>query len=235
VLGGDFLLARALELVERAGVPGALPALLAVIRRMVEGEVLQLSSSRLRFASPPVGVDPIRPAGAGRWPSDPPRRGRIDREEHVYREIVDAKTASLFGWCGCAGALAAGVDPAPLETFGFHLGRAFQIVDDVLDLEGDAAGKDLWADLRAGKLTLPVIHALAREPALERALASASDDPDVARRIAHVAARTGALGAARLEAVAATITACAALEALPATPAREALAGIAHELAGRTG
>ncbi len=244
VLGGDFLLARALELVDQAGVPGALTGLLAVIRRMVDGEALQLH-----------------------------RRGRLDPDEDAYRAVVDAKTASLFAWCGRAGALAATqIKGTPdkteaLEAYGFHLGRAFQIVDDCLDLSDDTAlGKDVLADVREGKLTLPILYALRRDPSLARTLDAAAADPDpdpdpdpappnpappnpappnpdprrsptpardLAARIARAARRSGALDAARADARAETVTACAALDRLPPGPYRDALAGIARELAER--
>ncbi|MBI4509216.1 MAG: polyprenyl synthetase family protein [Deltaproteobacteria bacterium] len=215
VLGGDFLLVRALELVQASEIPGALISLLAVIRRMVEGEALQLD-----------------------------RRGKLDPDEEAYRAVADAKTASLFGWCGRAGALAARADHdivRALHQYGVHLGRAFQIVDDVLDLAGDSAalGKDLLGDLREGKLTLPVLVALRRDPSLSLTLAKAAEATDeaqgaeLAAAVAKETARTGALDVARAEAVAETNAACAALDIVPKSPYREALAGIARELAQR--
>jgi octaprenyl-diphosphate synthase len=216
VLGGDFLLTRALELVEQAGTPGALHALLGVIRRMVEGEALQLD-----------------------------RRGRLDADEKCYRDVVDAKTAALFAWCGRAGALAAGAregsaSVAALESYGFHLGRTFQIVDDVLDIAGDARiGKDLLADLREGKITLPVLYAMRDDASLARTLeiaASTEDDrqaAELAAVVAHSARRSGAVDRARAAAIAETVHACAALEPLAAGPYRDALSGIARELAER--
>lgn len=214
VLGGDFLLARALELVGEADAPGALPALLFVIRRMVEGEALQLD-----------------------------RRGRLDADERTYHDVVDAKTAALFAWCGRAGACAAAAPPPvadALERYGFHLGRAFQIVDDCLDLTaGDAVGKDVLRDLREGKLTLPVLEALRADAALARALAAAADEPDeaaaaeVALRVAREAVRGGGLSRARAVAAGETRLAVEALGPVPPGPYREALAGIALELAER--
>jgi octaprenyl-diphosphate synthase len=210
VLGGDFLLARALELALCSEIPGALSSLLAVVRRMIDGEALQLD-----------------------------RRGRLDPDEGAYREIVDAKTAALFGWCGRAGALAAGAPERvaeALEAYGLDLGRAFQIVDDVLDLAGrpDELGKTLLADVREGKLTLPILYAIRRRPLLQELLTTAAENPELAPRAAAEITATGALDEALAEARFRTGAACEALAAVPAGPHMLALAGIARELTERS-
>jgi len=210
VLGGDFLLIRALELTAATGVVGALGDLLAAIGRMIDGEALQLQ-----------------------------HRGRSDLDAAGYIDVVDGKTASLFAWCGRAGARLAGSDAAAadaLGAYGLHLGRAFQIVDDVLDVEGDpnALGKSVLSDVREGKLTLPVLYALEREPALRAVLdACVAADSDDAGDVASAVARTGAAEAARERARQETARAVAALTALPMTPWSEALRYIAHELCAR--
>jgi farnesyl diphosphate synthase len=80
------------------------------------------------------------------------------------------KTGALIGWSAEAGARMAGVDPAPLTAFAAALGLAFQIADDILDVEGDAAaaGKRLRKDDAAGKATF--VSLLGLEPARARAL-----------------------------------------------------------------
>ena len=83
------------------------------------------------------------------------------------REIIECKTASLFRWATNAGAMAADADKKTCEAmglFGRHVGMAFQLIDDVLDLSADAQalGKDLLADIGEGKMTLPVILAAER-------------------------------------------------------------------------
>jgi octaprenyl-diphosphate synthase len=218
VLGGDFLLVRALELTAAAGVPGTLDELLHAIARMIDGEALQLA-----------------------------HRGRADLPPDAYRAVVDGKTASLFAWCGRAGARLA-LAPAPLVealgTYGLHLGHAFQIVDDVLDLEGDPAalGKSVLADLREGKLTLPLLYLLEEKPALRARLeAAARDDAPFALsdELGHALERTRAASRARAAAVAETQAALAALATLDhfpcagAQPYRDALAQIARELCAR--
>ena len=70
-------------------------------------------------------------------------------------ELQRNKTGALIEWAGVAGAVLAKADPAPLETYARHLGLAFQIADDLLDVEGDAAamGKAAQKDVAAGKAT----------------------------------------------------------------------------------
>jgi len=210
VLGGDFLLIRALELTQSTGIGGALGDLLHAIGRMIDGEALQLQ-----------------------------HRGRSDLDAAGYLDVVDGKTASLFAWCGRAGARLAKSEGAygeALAAYGLHLGRAFQIVDDVLDVEGDprALGKSVLSDVREGKLTLPVLYALEREPALRAVLdACLAADADEASDVADAVGRTGAAEQARERARQETARAVTALSPLPATPWSEALRYIAHELCAR--
>lgn len=207
VLGGDFLLVRALELTVASGVEGALGDLLGAIAAMIDGEALQLA-----------------------------HRGRSDVGAAAYLDVVDGKTASLFAWCGRAGARVGGAAPEALAAYGLHLGRAFQIVDDLLDVEGDpeALGKSVLSDVREGKLTLPVLYALERDPSL-RALIDrcVRDDADDAGGVAAAVARSGGAERARERARQETARAVAALQPLPATPWSEALRYIAHELCAR--
>lgn len=209
VLGGDFLLVRALELTSSTNVPGALTELLQAIGRMIDGEALQLE-----------------------------HRGRSDLDARSYLEVVDGKTASLFAWCGRAGARLADASHAldALGAYGLHLGRAFQMVDDVLDVEGDprALGKSVMSDLREGKLTLPVLIALEREPELRARLdACCAAGSDEAAGIAEAVSRSGAAHAARAAAQRETERAVAALASMPPSPFKEALDLIAHELCAR--
>jgi octaprenyl-diphosphate synthase len=218
VLGGDFLLVRALELTAGSAVPGALDELLVAIAHMIDGEALQLA-----------------------------HRGRADLDADAYRQVVDGKTAALFAWCGRAGARLAGAGDATIEAlgrYGLHLGRAFQIVDDVLDLESDPdeLGKDVLSDLREGKLTLPVLLALEGEPLLRARLiacAEAEQPADVealAGALAQAAHRCGAIDRARAHAAQETAQACDALADLDVPVGarfREALLTIAEELCAR--
>jgi octaprenyl-diphosphate synthase len=96
-----------------------------------------------------------------------------------YQEVIGAKTATLFEAATEVGAMAGGADEAgrtALRVYGRELGLAFQLVDDVLDYRGEAGtmGKNAGDDLREGKMTLPVILALAESNPAEREIISSS-------------------------------------------------------------
>jgi octaprenyl-diphosphate synthase len=212
VLAGDLLLTHALERTAAAASPAVLKDLFGALRRLVDGEVLQLRG-----------------------------RTRLDVREDVYFRIVQDKTASLFVWAARAGASAAGAPAVAVQAlgeFGAHVGVAFQLVDDVLDYDGDshATGKTLLADLAEGKLTLPLIRALAAWPALAADVdAARSGDRGAAMRVAEGVCASDVCGGIRALAREETAQALAALELVPAGVARELLAGIARELASRAG
>ena len=128
------------------------------MRRLVEGEVLQLSL-----------------------------RGTFSATEQDYFDVVIGKTASLFGWASAAGAWAAGQIgriPEALVQFGEGIGIAFQLVDDALDYAADPEllGKRLGTDLIEGKATLPLIRACDAEPRLRERLAAIVDGARGRRR-----------------------------------------------------
>ncbi len=144
VLVGDFLFARAFELMVSAGSMPALEILARASRVIAEGEVLQLT-----------------------------RAHDLDLSQDVYLEIVKAKTAELFAAAAEAGAVSAGASPErcrALRKFGQDLGLAFQLVDDALDYSGDSEtlGKNPGDDFREGKATLPLLLAMVRTGAAER-------------------------------------------------------------------
>jgi octaprenyl-diphosphate synthase len=100
-------------------------------------------------------------------------KGALDLTEDEYLQVISNKTAALFkGACRFAAIIADAPDDheQALSQYGFHLGLAFQMVDDLLDYTVDSAilGKRIGADLREGKLTLPVIHALQEAAAGDR-------------------------------------------------------------------
>jgi octaprenyl-diphosphate synthase len=210
VLAGDLLLTHALERTASAAPGPVLADLFATLRRLVDGEVVQL-------------------------------RGRlaIDVNEETYFRIVGDKTASLFAWAARAGAHVAGAVAEvarSLGDYGTHLGVAFQLVDDVLDYTGDphATGKALLGDLAEGKLTLPLIRAIAAQPALAGDLdAVRSGDARVAQRLADAVRASGVCNGVRALAREETSRALASLSMLPPSPARELLGGVARELATR--
>jgi len=138
VLVGDFLFARAFELMVESDDIRILEILSRAARIISEGEVLQMSLT-----------------------------GNLGITITQYEEIIDAKTAALFSAACQAGALAAGAPDHTAEhlrKYGHHLGMAFQMIDDLIDYTGGSArmGKESGDDFREGKLTLPVILAVAR-------------------------------------------------------------------------
>jgi len=214
VLSGDWLLTRALEVVSREqGRSAALPSLLATMRRLVEGEVLQLSL-----------------------------RGTFAASEKDYLDVVIGKTASLFGWAAAAGAWAAGKNgglPDALTRFGEGIGIAFQLVDDALDYAADPAllGKKLGTDLVEGKATLPLIRACEAEPRLRERLAALVEGREqgdaVAADVIAVVKKVGGVDAARAMAREHTRSALAALEEVPDGVHRRALREAAGHLTER--
>jgi len=211
IFAGDWLLVEALRRVSTAGVDGALARLLEIIDEMIRGEALQLES-----------------------------RGNLDLSAATYFEIVEAKTAALFRWAMVAGGRAGGLEEEAqdsLERYGRHLGVAFQLVDDLLDYEGDdrITGKALFADLREGKMTYPLILALSREPSLrpllEQVLSLGAEhavDPASAATLVDALARTGAADESRALARQKSLDAVACLDALPDSPAKDALTTVAR-------
>ena len=144
VLVGDFLFSRAFELMVEHGSLKVLKILSAASSVIAEGEVEQLTAQR-----------------------------RIETDEEQYLSIISAKTAALFAAaCRVAPVVAEAGEEAEeaLDTYGRNLGIAFQLIDDAIDYASDAAtmGKGVGDDFRDGKVTLPVILAVARGSDEER-------------------------------------------------------------------
>lgn len=136
VLTGDFLLARSLSLAARTGLPTVISIIAKITEDMSQGEIQQLRN-----------------------------KGRLDLSEQEYMDVIERKTAVLIRGACQSGALIAGAgsdQEQALTDYGYSLGMAFQMADDLLDYTSDShtLGKDIGADLREGKLTLPIIHAL---------------------------------------------------------------------------
>jgi octaprenyl-diphosphate synthase len=142
VLFGDFLLSRGLLLALKFNDYELLQTMSDAVRRMAEGELLQIEKAR-----------------------------RLDIDEDVYFRIISDKTASLISACTVSGAVSVGATPETVEamrTFGEKLGLAFQIRDDLFDFGGTRTGKPTGVDLKEKKMTLPVIHAMSRADRSER-------------------------------------------------------------------
>ncbi|MBX3223951.1 MAG: polyprenyl synthetase family protein [Labilithrix sp.] len=213
VLAGDMLLVEALRLAS-AGAGSSDTAtwteLVATLGRLVDGEIIQL-------------------------------RGRlaVSLDEATYFEIVRGKTASLFEWALRAGARTGGASAASVDAlgrFGGAIGVAFQLVDDLLDYDGDAAatGKTLFADLAEGKVTLPLIRAASGGAPVDALVARVREgDEAAARELGRVVRESGACERVRQLARGETDRALAELAIVPRCPAREALADVARGLAAR--
>ena len=145
VLVGDFLFARAFQLMVADGSLRVMEILSAAAATIAEGEVLQLVTQN-DLATP----------------------------EDRYLEVVRGKTAALFAAACEVGPVIAGrpvAEQQALHDYGMNLGIAFQLVDDALDYAADQAtlGKTVGDDFREGKITLPVLAAYAAGDATERA------------------------------------------------------------------
>ena len=213
IFAGDWLLIEALRRVEGCRLPGLLEELFTIIEEMIFAESLQLEN-----------------------------RGRLSTDRELYFRVVEGKTASVFRWAMSAGGRAAGLgddERRSLVEYGRHLGIAFQATDDLLDLTGDASrtGKDLFADLREGKMTFPLIVALERDPALapvvEEILGASGISDPAARRVVDSLRETRAVEDCRKLARRHSSRALAALETLPDSRARRALATVAETIVDR--
>lgn len=214
VFAGDWVLIEALRRVERCGLPGLLGELFATIEEMIFAESIQLES-----------------------------RGRVGLERASYFQVVEGKTASVFRWAMSAGALAGGLDEEQreaLRNYGLHLGVAFQATDDLLDLTGDAAatGKELFTDLREGKMTYPMILALERDgdlrPVVERIVAADQPVSDAdAERVVESLAATRAVDDCLAFARQRSAAAIEALGALPDSAAVHCLTTVAESIVER--
>jgi octaprenyl-diphosphate synthase len=160
------------------------------------------------------------------------RAGNMGLTEEEYFEIVAGKTGALTECCTRLGAHYAGASSETVEKlagYGRDLGAAFQIADDVLDLTGDAlvAGKTLGTDLEQGKLTLPLIRALAEVLGDEAGRLREAMRHGRVREVLDMLTGTGAVESAEEEACKLAAAARRAITGLPATTYRAALEQVA--------
>jgi octaprenyl-diphosphate synthase len=208
VLVGDFLFARAFELMVETNSMKALEILAKASRVIAEGEVLQLTRSH-----------------------------DLNLSQALYLEIISAKTAELFAAASEAGGVSAGVSPDQsdnLRAYGMNLGIAFQLADDALDYGGttEALGKNAGDDFREGKATLPLLLAIARSGPREaefweRAIGRREQTEADFRRARELIVGTGALEATLDLAAGYADKAKAALSGFPANDWRASLESLA--------
>ncbi|MEM6677392.1 MAG: polyprenyl synthetase family protein [Pseudomonadota bacterium] len=214
VLVGDYLFARAFRLMVETGSLRVLDILSNASAVIAEGEVLQLSTAH------DLGTD----------------RGR-------YFQVIQGKTAALFAAAAEAGAVISGADEekvTALATYGEALGLAFQLADDWLDYAGSAAalGKNTGDDFREGKVTMPVIEAMAAGDAEDRAfwqrtVGEGKQEPEDLATAMRLVADTGALAATRAAARAEADRAITALAVFEPNPLVTALADVAEFVVSR--
>jgi octaprenyl-diphosphate synthase len=168
-------------------------------------------------------------------------QGRFRRNPAVttddYLEIIARKTASLFSQGARVAAHLAGVGPDVAEAMwacGFNIGMAFQIVDDLLDVEGneDVTGKPVGIDLRDGNPSLPLVLALDDAEVRRVFMTLDPADAEIAAALQRVR-RSGVLAAARRLAEEYTERARALLASLPFSVYRQALTGVVAEIEER--
>ncbi|WP_182898812.1 polyprenyl synthetase family protein [Microbispora sp. H10830] len=163
----------------------------------------------------------------------------LSRTEEAYLEVTGAKTAELLSLACRLGAMQAGRDPEAeedLARFGWHLGLAYQVRDDILDLTATTGelGKPANSDITEGVYTLPVIRALGREPALARLLRRGLTSAD-AERARQLVLSCGAVEEARQVADSHMETALRRLDGLGDPRSREGLAGYVRSVMGSGG
>ena len=202
VLVGDFLYSRAFQMMVSVNRMRVLDVLADATNVIAEGEVLQL----MNMHDPDLAVDD-------------------------YLRVIRYKTAKLFEASARLGAVLGAAAPALEEAcadYGRSLGTAFQLVDDLLDYEGNSheLGKNVGDDLREGKPTLPLLVAMERGTPQDRALIRHAIEHGELEKLPEILAivrRTGALDATREAAEREADTARQCLDALPPSKARKAL------------
>lgn len=214
VLVGDYLFARAFQLMVECGSLRVLDILSNASATIAEGEVLQLSTAQ-----------------------------NIDTTEDQYLRVIRGKTAALFSAATEAGAVLAGAPENHVQalfSYGDALGVSFQIVDDYLDYggAGDAIGKNIGDDFRERKVTLPVIRAIAQAEGEERAFwarvigKGVQNDGDLDHARALMT-RHGTLESTRLEALAWSDRAKDAIALMPDHDIRDMLTALADYVVAR--
>lgn len=208
VLVGDFLYSRAFQMMVGLQSMRVMDILSDATNRIAQGEVMQLMNC-----------------------NDP------DTTEARYLEVIYSKTARLFEAATQLAAVLTQQDEAielAMQTYGRHLGTAFQLIDDVLDYDADAAtmGKNVGDDLAEGKPTLPLLYAMWNSEADDaEVIRSAIENGDGMQhfdKISAVINATGALSYTRQLAETEADAAIAALAVVPESDYKQALIALAH-------
>jgi octaprenyl-diphosphate synthase len=212
VLVGDFLYSRAFQMMVESDSPRVMQVLADATNVIAEGEVQQLMNTH-----------------------------DASLDETGYLNVIRSKTAKLFEASARLAAILAGSPPEIEQAcadYGQALGTAFQVIDDVLDYDGDTQemGKNLGDDLREGKVTLPIIVAMQRGTTEQRELLRKvieSGSTDELQRVVAIIRETGALAATRDAAVTQARLAMDAAAYLPRNSYTEGLLQLAAQLLER--
>ncbi len=176
VLTGDYLLAQGLSIAMDNERYDFLQIITDTVKKMSEGELLQIRKTR-----------------------------KLDNDVATYLKIIEAKTASLLQACAYLGALSSSDNSEQidaLKNYGYNLGMAFQIQDDILDFIGKAKfGKEIGGDIREKKITLPLIYALEKADDKKKAailkLMRKQKEKDFVRTIIDFVIENGGIEAAK--------------------------------------
>ena len=207
VLVGDFLYSRAFQMMVMLQNMRVMEILADATNTISEGEVLQLLNVRN------IGVT-----------------------EHDYLQVIHFKTAKLFEAATRLGAVQCQASPEheeALATYGMHLGTAFQLIDDVLDLTGDSdkIGKTLGNDLAEGKVTLPMLYAIQQAPTAHAELvkqALLEGQVTQLKQVLEILHAVNAFEYVRSVAQKEALLACQALDIFESGPAKQALLDLAQ-------
>ncbi len=211
VLTGDFVFARAAQLAAETRSPEVIRLFARTLAVIVDGEITQLFSSK----------------------------GVISRENYYQR--IYAKTASMFELATSASSILAEVDDYVKENmreFGYGIGMAFQIVDDILDFTGEqeTVGKPVANDLRQGLVTLPALYFVEAHPehdGIREVISGKHYSEATLERVVNDIRSSGAIEKAMEEARAYVERSLEILEDMPDTPEKHALADLAHYVSDR--
>ena len=211
VLTGDFLFARAAKLAAETDYLPLMKLFSETLAVIVNGELTQMFSAR----------------------------GVIERENYYQRTY--AKTASLFEMASLAAAMVGTDDEemrASMKSFGYEVGMAFQIVDDILDFTGEASavGKPIGSDLLNGLVTLPALYYAEAHPKDEDILSLPEGgwkDTDLVQRLVDNIRHSTAIQESMSEARQAVVRALKSLSDAPISPEREALENLAKFIVDR--
>jgi octaprenyl-diphosphate synthase len=214
VLLGDYLYIKSMAMALTQDSLDIIRLLCDVTLRMIEGELYQQTKT-----------------------------GDVDISEEEHFEIIRRKTAFLFGGCAQIGGMLGGVPPeheSALREYGFNLGIAFQLVDDLLDYTADAAalGKPVGGDLREGKVTLPIILLLRAgggdaDSLIRTVVADRSVSAEQWREIVRLLREHGATELAYTRAVEYADRAKGCLAAFPPSRERDALLSLTDYVLAR--